>query len=152
MRSFSGLPKHPYRGYLHGPLHGIQYQNRFQNAVGSHLLSPFSPWRNWGRWHDRQLVPETWMGEATKTAPDIRANCPREQWRYGYGFWTNEHGLVWPNLPRDSYAAAGADGQLIWVCPSLDVVVQGPGLYETKEDEDRGLLRLVVEACQQEAG
>jgi CubicO group peptidase (beta-lactamase class C family) len=105
-------------------------------------------WLHWGRWEDRQLVPEAWLQEATRTAPDIRANCPPEQWQYGYGFWTNEHGLIWPGLPRDSYAASGAGRQLIWVCPSLDlVVVQSPGLYEKKEDEDGGLLRLVVDAC-----
>lgn len=105
-------------------------------------------WLSRGRWEDRQLVPEAWLREATRTAPDIRANCPREQWQYGYGFWTNEHGLIWPSLPRDSYAASGAGRQLIWVCPSLDlVVVQSPGLYEKKEDENGGLLRLVVDAC-----
>ncbi len=105
-------------------------------------------WRNWGRWGSRQLIPEQWLREATRTAPDIRANCPRAQWQYGHGFWTNEHGLIWPSLPRDSYAAAGAGSQLIWVCPSLDlVVVQSPGLYEKKEENDTGLLGLVVAAC-----
>ncbi|MBS1252054.1 MAG: hypothetical protein MAG451_01090 [Anaerolineales bacterium] len=84
---------------------------------------------------------------ATQTAPDIRANCPREQWKYGYGFWTNDHGQLWPNLPRDSYAASGAGSQHIWVCPSLDlVVVQSPGLWEEQAENDAGLLRLVVDA------
>ncbi len=105
-------------------------------------------WLNWGRWEHQQLVPKDWLREATRTAPDLRAYCPREQWQYGYGFWTNEHGLIWPGLPRDSYAASGAGRQLIWVCPSLDlVVVESPGLYENKEDEDPGLLRFIVDAC-----
>jgi CubicO group peptidase (beta-lactamase class C family) len=106
-------------------------------------------WRNWGRWEGRQLVPEAWLREATRTAPDIRANCPREQWQYGYAFWTNDHGQLWPSLPRDSYAASGAGSQHIWVCPSLDmVVVQSPGLWQDQAENDRGLLRLVVDACQ----
>jgi CubicO group peptidase (beta-lactamase class C family) len=106
-------------------------------------------WRNWGRWQAQQLIPEAWLREATRTAPDIRANCPQEQWQYGYGFWTNDHGQLWPNLPRDSYAASGAGSQLIWVCPSLDlVVVQSPGLYQKHEENDAGLLRRVVEAVQ----
>ena len=106
-------------------------------------------WRNWGRWEERQLVPEAWLREATRTARDIRSNCPRDQWRYGYGFWTNEHGLIWPSLPRDSFAASGAGRQLIWVCPSLDLVVtQSPGACEEKEENDTGLLRLVVDACE----
>jgi CubicO group peptidase (beta-lactamase class C family) len=105
-------------------------------------------WRNWGCWQSQQLIPEAWLREATQTAPGIRANCPLEQWQYGYAFWTNDYGQLWPNLPRDSYAASGAGSQLIWVCPSLDlVVVQSPGLYQKHEDNDKGLLRLVVEAC-----
>jgi CubicO group peptidase (beta-lactamase class C family) len=104
-------------------------------------------WRNWGRWGDRQLIPEAWLREATQTALDIRANCPAEQWGYGYAFWTNDHGRLWPNLPRDSYAASGAGSQHIWVCPSLDLVVaQSPGLWQEQEENDAGLLRLVVEA------
>jgi CubicO group peptidase (beta-lactamase class C family) len=105
-------------------------------------------WCNWGSWRDRQLVPETWLRTATQTAPDIRTHCPREQWRYGYGFWTNEHGQLWPSLPLDSYAASGAGARHIWVCPSLDlVVVQSPGLWQDQVENDTGLLRLVVDAC-----
>ncbi len=105
-------------------------------------------WCNWGRWKDRQLIPEAWLREATQTAPDIRANCPREQWQYGYAFWSNDYGQLWPNLPRHSYAASGAGSQHIWVCPDLDlVVVQSPGLWQDQPENDTGLLRLVVEAC-----
>lgn len=104
-------------------------------------------WRNWGRWKDRQLIPEPWLREATRTAPDVRANCPQEQWRYGYAFWTNDHGQLWPSLPRDSYATSGAGSQHVWVCPSLDLVVaQSPGLWQGQEENEAGLLRLVVEA------
>jgi len=88
------------------------------------------------------------LREATQTAPDIRANCPREQWQYGYAFWTNDHGQLWPSLPRDSYAASGAGSQHVWVCPSLNlVVVQSPGLWQDQAENDTGLLRLVVDAC-----
>lgn len=105
-------------------------------------------WCNWGHWQDKQVVPERWLCEATQTAPAIRRNCPREQWKYGYGFWTNDHGLLWPSLPRDSYAASGAGSQHIWVCPSLDlVVVQSPGLWRDQSENDNGLLRMVVDAC-----
>ena len=105
-------------------------------------------WSNWGRWKEKQLIPEAWLREATLVAPDIRANCPGEQWKYGYAFWTNECGELWPSLPRDSYAASGAGSQHIWVCPSLDLVVaQSPGLWENQAENDTGLLRLVVDAC-----
>jgi CubicO group peptidase (beta-lactamase class C family) len=105
-------------------------------------------WRNWGWWEGEELIPENWLREATKVAPAIRENCPQADWKYGYAFWTNAHGLLWPHLPRDSYAASGAGQQHIWVCPSLDlVVVQSPGLYETQEENDTGLLRRVAEIC-----
>jgi CubicO group peptidase (beta-lactamase class C family) len=105
-------------------------------------------WRNWGHWGDEQVVPENWLREATRTAPMIREHCPREQWQYGYGFWTNDHGQLWPSLPRDSYAASGAGRQHIWVCPSLDlVVVQSPGQWEDQAENDGGLLKMVVDAC-----
>jgi hypothetical protein len=104
-------------------------------------------WCNHGRWKDKQLIPEEWMHEATKTAPDIIANCSREQWKYGYGFWTNDHKQLWPSLPRDSFAATGAGSQHIWVCPSLKlVVVQSPGLWQNQAENNSGLLRQVVNA------
>lgn len=105
-------------------------------------------WCNWGRWKNRQLVPEEWMREATRTAPEIVANCPKEQWKYGYGFWTNDNSQLWPDLPHDSFAASGAGGQHIWVCPSLDmVVVQSPGLRQNQAKNNTRLLRLIVKAC-----
>ena len=105
-------------------------------------------WLRWGRWRGQQLVPEAWLREATRVALNIVANCQEEEWAYGYAFWTNEYGKLWPHLPRDSYAASGAGRQLIWVCPSLDlVVVQSPGLYKNHEENDSGVLRLIAEAC-----
>ncbi len=105
-------------------------------------------WLNTGRWQDQQVIPADWLREATQVAPDIRANCPQADWKYGYGFWTNQAGKLWPNLPRDSFAASGAGSQHIWVCPSLDlVVIQSPGLWSDQSENDTGLLKRVVEAC-----
>jgi CubicO group peptidase (beta-lactamase class C family) len=104
-------------------------------------------WLNRGHWAGTQLVPDPWMREAATTAPDIVEHSPRHQWKYGYGFWTNDHGMLWPSLPRDSFAAAGSGSQHIWMCPSLDlVIVQSPGLWTTQEELDGGLLGMVVEA------
>jgi CubicO group peptidase (beta-lactamase class C family) len=104
-------------------------------------------WRNWGWWGERQVIPEDWLREATRTAPMIREHCPEEQWQYGYAFWTNDHGQLWPSLPHDSYAASGAGHQHIWVCPSLDLVVaQSPGQWENQGENDAGLLKMIVDA------
>lgn len=104
-------------------------------------------WCNWGKWRDKQLIPETWLREAARTAPDIVANVSKDKWKYGYGFWTNDHGQLFPNLPRDSFSAQGAGSQQIWVCPSQDlVVVQSPGTYHKDEENDTGLLKMIVDA------
>ena len=90
-------------------------------------------WCNFGRWGDRQVVPEAYLRRATVTNDDILANEPEEKWHYGHGFWTNDHGKLWPDLPRDSFAARGAGAKLIWVCPSLELVVtQNPGAWPEK--------------------
>lgn len=106
-------------------------------------------WLHYGNWNGRRVVPEDWMREAVKTAPDIRRDCPREEWCYGYAFWTNDHGRLWPDLPRGSFAASGAGRKHVWVCPSLDLVVaQSPGIYHNQRDEtNRGLLGRIASAC-----
>ncbi len=104
-------------------------------------------WLHGGRWRDAQVVPEGWVAQATTTEPAILANCPEDEWCYGLAFWTNEHGKLWPSLPRDAFAASGAGRQHIWVCPSLDMVItQSPGVYENQRDEDTGLLKRVTDA------
>ena len=89
-------------------------------------------WRNLGRWKGSQVVPEEWLQEATVSARAARRDSPTSipgVGMYGHGFWTNDQGKLWPELPRDSFAAAGAGSQLIWVSPSLDLVIaQSPGL------------------------
>lgn len=93
-------------------------------------------WLNYGAWNGRRIVPESYMKEATVTNPDILANEPEENWKYGHGFWVNDHGKQWPDLPRDSFAAAGAGAKHIWVCPPLGLVVtQNPGLWDQFRDE-----------------
>ena len=106
-------------------------------------------WLNWGNWAGKQIIPEKWLREATRTAPTIKANCPEEQWKYGCAFWTNDYGKLWPNLPRDSYAASGAGQKHIWVCPSLNVVVaQSPGIWSSQADDcNMELFSLIADAC-----
>lgn len=104
-------------------------------------------WCNWGRWQDQQLIPEDWLRQATQVASDILDNSPEEVWHYGHGFWTNQHGKLWSNLPRESFAASGAGSQHIWVDPDLSlVVVQSPGLWDDQEENNEGLLKLIIDA------
>ncbi len=108
-------------------------------------------WRNAGSWAGREVVPEQWLREATVSAPVIRENSPASDIDgvgcYGHGFWTNDRGKLWPALPHDSFAAAGAGSQLIWVCPSLDlVIVQSPGLPSQHSCQDGRVPEWVVAA------
>ena len=107
-------------------------------------------WLNWGRWEDQQLVPEAWLREASQTAPDIKANCPETDWQYGYGFWTNSDGQLFPGMSKDIYMAAGAGNQYIWVCPSLElVIVQSPGLRYRLDDSFSDFFARTVDACKE---
>lgn len=90
-------------------------------------------WCNHGYWHDRTIIPSAWLQEATRTSPDIHANCPPEQWQYGYGFWVNDHRQLFPQLPPDCFLASGAGNQFIWVYPGKQVViVLSPGLWSRR--------------------
>lgn len=80
-------------------------------------------WLNRGNWNGKQLIPSAYLAEATKTNADVIRLEPEENWKYGLAFWTNDHGKLWPNLPRDAFAASGAGSMHIFVCPSLDLVV-----------------------------
>ena len=105
-------------------------------------------WCNLGRWGDTQIVPAPWLHESVKVNP-TSARTPGEQGaKYGQGFWSNELDRCWPGLPRDSFAAIGAGSQLIWCCPSLDlVIVEGPGYFETAEPETPTLAALATSVC-----
>jgi CubicO group peptidase (beta-lactamase class C family) len=105
-------------------------------------------WCNYGRWDGEQLVPEAWLRDATTPAPAEREADPGDNMleTYGYGFWTNHEGALWPSLPTESFAALGAGGIVIWACPPLNlVVVQGPGPFHRKEIND-GLVPGIVGA------
>ncbi|MFC1714392.1 serine hydrolase domain-containing protein [Candidatus Poribacteria bacterium] len=104
-------------------------------------------WCNWGRWKDKQIVPEAWMRETTKVAPDILTHCPEDTWKYGHAFWTNERGGLWPELPQDGFTAAGAGGHYITVFPGHRLVVVMnplPRLWEDEWAEIQEVLKLTL--------
>lgn len=94
-------------------------------------------WLNGGKWAGDQVVPEHYMRVATVTNDDILANEPESQWKYGLGFWVNDHGKLWPGVPRDSFAALGAGAKMTWVCPSLGLVASAnPGVWTHLDNEE----------------
>ncbi len=92
-------------------------------------------WLRDGEWEGKPIVPAEWLREATRTSEMIVANENRSSWKYGLGFWTNDRGEMWSDLPKDSFAAAGGGPHHVWVCRSLDLVVaQVPGNYDEGTD------------------
>lgn len=67
-----------------------------------------------GVWQGRQLVPASWVEEATARQTS-NGSAPKSDWDQGYGyqFWRSRHG----------YRGDGAFGQFCLVVPELDAVV-----------------------------
>jgi CubicO group peptidase (beta-lactamase class C family) len=84
-------------------------------------------------------VPRAYLEQATRTNADILAHEPEDAWKYGLGFWVNDHGRLWPDLPRDLFGAWGAGARYVWVSPALDLVVAlCPGPWPgMREEADR---------------
>jgi CubicO group peptidase (beta-lactamase class C family) len=60
-----------------------------------------------GRWRDRQLLPESWIDEATRSHGD----------GYGYHWWSD----------GDAFSARGRGGQYLYVHPGLELVIVTTG-------------------------
>ena len=69
-----------------------------------------------GTWNGKQIVPKWWIDLATKKSQAINPE-------YGYTFWINTDGQLWPHGPRDAFAFMGYATNRCYVVPSLDLVV-----------------------------
>lgn len=92
---------------------------------------------NEGVWMGRQLVPRLWMEVATRTSQSLNKN-------YGYTWWVNTHGTLWPGVPRDTFAAMGFKSNKCYVIPSLDLVVVRIGDGPWPWDEGPFLRKIVA--------
>lgn len=76
-----------------------------------------------GSWNGRQLIPEDWVKESTRT--QIKATWTPLFPGYGYMWWVNRFG---------GYAAMGFGGQYVYVVPESElVVVFTGGLYPVED-------------------
>lgn len=104
---------------------------------------------NEGRWRDKQIIPAHWVKASItpySTTHDGRG--------YGYMWWINKsaEGNTPDGVP-DSYHAAGVGGQMVWVSPSLKlVVVHRVDVYGTEArvnaDQLRAWVDVIVKAIQ----
>jgi CubicO group peptidase (beta-lactamase class C family) len=91
-----------------------------------------------GKWGDKQIVPQWWIEEATKSSQQLNPS-------YGYTFWVNTPGILWPNAPRDTFAFRGFTASRLYVIPSMDIVVVRLG-YAPQNWDEGNLLPGVVDA------
>jgi CubicO group peptidase (beta-lactamase class C family) len=99
-----------------------------------------------GDWQGRALVDARWVQTVTAYAatpvPDRASGDPAPA--SGLGWWSNYDG-VWPAVPRDAFAGAGAGHQLLLIVPSLDLVAVRFGQSLAEPGEEGGFWRPVVE-------
>jgi CubicO group peptidase (beta-lactamase class C family) len=99
---YSGLPNGlPHSGG------GLNLRPRDMAKLGQLVLDG-------GRWRGAQIVPESWIRESTQ----VRLSNVRS-----FGAYPADYGYLWWTLPRGIVTASGAQGQWIFVVPSLDLVV-----------------------------
>jgi len=91
-----------------------------------------------GQWDGQQLIPRWWMDLATQTSQDLNPS-------YGYTWWVNTRGTMWPDLPRGAFAAMGYRSNKCYIVPSLDLVVARVGSGPATWDE-QGLIGGIVDA------
>ena len=68
-----------------------------------------------GVWKERQIIPDWWVALATKSSQNLNRS-------YGYTFWVNTDGALWPTVPKDAFAFQGYGSNRCYVVPSLDLV------------------------------
>jgi hypothetical protein len=115
-------------------------------------------WHNRGKHESRALIPEAWVLRATSI---VNPHLPGPH--YGYNWFVNADGKLWPDLPRDAYGHSGSgtfkpddakSRSYLFVCPSRELVVACVVAKETHPEDflaagsasARELLTLVVRA------
>lgn len=83
-----------------------------------------------GMWKGQEIIPKWWIELAAISSQELNPN-------YGFTWWVNSKGTMWPNLPRDAYALMGYRTNKCYIIPSLDLVVarigSGPVNWEEQD-------------------
>jgi CubicO group peptidase (beta-lactamase class C family) len=95
-----------------------------------------------GKWGDRQIIPSDFVKKARTAIPEVIGlpEIDPEQYgnasdHYGLLWWNNADGTL-ENVPRDAFWSWGLYDSLIFVVPSLDIVVSRAGKSWKRENED----------------
>lgn len=88
-----------------------------------------------GKWNDEALISSSWVSASVAPSP-ARPGYGYQWWLLGVqeqGGAPNEVAPTPSTLPPDAFAAIGVDDQIIYVVPSLDLVVVRNGTYVKDE-------------------
>jgi len=89
-----------------------------------------------GNWNGEQIFDESW-------AKYVATPTNTSEGRYGGHFWLNAGGF-YPDAPRDLYSCNGFQGQVVFIIPSLDLVIVRMGLKEDPGFDFNGFLREII--------
>jgi CubicO group peptidase (beta-lactamase class C family) len=114
---------------------------------------------NDGMWEGRRVLPEGWVRYSTTLAPAyIKTELDAEDRidaNYGALWWLNmgvpEKNMppVYPDAPRDMFMATGHWSQMIFVIPSLDMVIAYTGDTREKSSFSRNrFLKLIIDSIE----
>ena len=89
---------------------------------------------NEGNWNGEQIFDSSW-------AKYVATPTNGSNGQYGAHFWLNAGGK-YPDVPRDLYHCSGYQGQMVFIIPSLDLVVVRMGLSE--DFDSNAFLREII--------
>ncbi len=89
-----------------------------------------------GIWREEQLVSEEWIDAAT-TPGELSPT-------YGYMWWLNTAGELWPSVAEESFGARGGGANLLWIDPTRELIVVIRWIQPDAED---GFLEKVIAAA-----
>lgn len=89
---------------------------------------------NKGNWNGEQIFDPSW-------AKYVATPTNGSKGKYGGQFWLNAGGKF-PNVPKDMFYCSGFQGQMVFIIPSMDLVVVRMGLSE--DFDFNGFLREII--------
>jgi len=89
-----------------------------------------------GNWNGEQIFEESW-------AKYVATPTNTSEGRYGGQFWLNAGGF-YPDAPKDLYSCNGFQGQVVFIIPSLDLVIVRMGLKENPGFNFNAFLKEII--------
>lgn len=110
---------------------------------------------NDGIWEGRRILPEGWVNFTREIAPAYSTTPEYPGWDHSVmtsHWYVNrsipERGIEapWPSAPEDTFAAQGHWGQMIFIIPSMDMIIVRNGDDRDYSFDKDTFLKLIIEA------